>query len=237
MAVTKSTQSAPRRNQAERSATTRQALLDATLECLVQDGYANTTTARVAERAGVSRGAHLHHFQTRDALLAAAAEHLTLRRGEKLLEAADALPSGPDRVARGLDLLWESYANPLYQATLDLWTHGRTDAELRQHLIPIERQLDRQTMELSRRLFPTPPRVRTSSTSSSWRWRPSAGSSSSTRCTPAGRARPSSGRPAAASWSRSSPTRTPRRARPGQDGGQLPPGVRTPLRRAHRMAP
>jgi AcrR family transcriptional regulator len=154
MAVTKSTQSAPRRNQAERSATTRQALLDATLECLVQDGYANTTTARVAERAGVSRGAHLHHFQTRDALLAAAAEHLTLRRGEKLLEAADALPSGPDRVARGLDLLWESYANPLYQATLDLWTHGRTDEELRQHLIPIERQLDRQTMELARRLFP-----------------------------------------------------------------------------------
>ena len=154
MAVTESKQSGPARTQAERSATTRQALLDATLECLVEDGYANTTTARVAERAGVSRGAHLHHFQTRDALLAAAAEHLTIRRGEHLLAAADALPPGPDRVARGLDLLWESYSNPLYQATLDLWTHGRTDAELRAHLIPIERQLDRQTMELSRHLFP-----------------------------------------------------------------------------------
>ena len=42
-----------RRSQAERSATTRQALLDATIACLVQDGYANTTTARVSERAGV----------------------------------------------------------------------------------------------------------------------------------------------------------------------------------------
>jgi AcrR family transcriptional regulator len=154
MAVSEPKRSAPRRNQAERSAATREALLDATLECLVQDGYANTTTARVAERAGVSRGAHLHHFQTRDALLAAAADHLTRRRGERLLEAADALPDGADRVRRGLDLLWDSYANPLYQATLDLWTHGRTDAELREHLIPIERQLDRQTMELSRHLFP-----------------------------------------------------------------------------------
>jgi len=144
----------PRRNQAERSAATRQALLDAALECLVEDGYANTTTARVAERAGVSRGAHLHHFQTRDALLAAAADHLTKRRGEQLLAAADALPPGHDRVARGLDLLWSSYANPLYQATLDLWTHARTDAELREHLIPIERRLDRQTMELARHLFP-----------------------------------------------------------------------------------
>lgn len=148
----KSTQK--RRNQAERSATTREALLNATLECLVEDGYANTTTARVAERAGVSRGAHLHHFQTRATLVAAAADHLTLRRGEHLMKAVDALPTGPTRVAQGLDLIWNSYNNPLYQATLDLWTHARTDAELRDHLIPIERRLDRQTMELSRRLFP-----------------------------------------------------------------------------------
>lgn len=148
----KSTQK--RRNQAERSAATREALLNATLECLVEDGYANTTTARVAERAGVSRGAHLHHFQTRATLVAAAADHLTHRRGEHLMKAVDALPTGPTRVAQGLDLIWNSYNNPLYQATLDLWTNARTDAELREHLIPIERRLDRQTMELSRRLFP-----------------------------------------------------------------------------------
>src|SRR3954453_17626637 len=91
-----------RRNQAQRSAATREALLDATLECLVEDGYANTTTTRVAERAGLSRGAHLHHFQTRDTLLAAAADHLTRRRGEHLIAAVDALPaSGPDRIAQG----------------------------------------------------------------------------------------------------------------------------------------
>ena len=78
------------RTQAERSATTRQALLDATIACLVEEGYANTTTARVAERAGVSRGAHLHHFQTRSALVAAAVEHLRVRRAEELMAAADA---------------------------------------------------------------------------------------------------------------------------------------------------
>lgn len=144
----------PRRNQAERSAATREALLDATLECLVVDGYANTTTTRVAERAGLSRGAHLHHFQTRDALLAAAADHLTAKRGEALRAAADALPAGGDRIARGLDLLWSSYANPLYHASLDLWNQGRTDDELREHLVPIERRLDRQTAEMAQHLFP-----------------------------------------------------------------------------------
>src|SRR5437763_997275 len=106
------------RTQAERSATTRQALLDATIRCLVEDGYANTTTARVAERAGVSRGAHLHHFQTRQALVAAAAERLTMMRREQMLIAVDRLPEGRERFAAGLDLLWATYADPLYQAAL-----------------------------------------------------------------------------------------------------------------------
>jgi AcrR family transcriptional regulator len=144
---------ATRRSQAERSAATRQALLDATIACLVEDGYANTTTSRIAERAGVSRGAHLHHFQTRQALVAAAMEHLAERRGEQLLAAAEKLPAGRERLAQGLDLLWASYASPLYQAALDLWTDGRTDPELRERLAPVERDLDRQTLRLSRELF------------------------------------------------------------------------------------
>lgn len=143
-----------RRSQAERSEATRGALLDAVVECLVEDGYANTTTARVAERAGVSRGAHLHHFQTRAALVAAAMDHLCERRNEELGAAAEELPEGRERLAAGLDLLWSSYANPLYQGALDLWTVARTDADLREHLVEVERRLDRQTLELAERIFP-----------------------------------------------------------------------------------
>ncbi len=153
MATRAPTRSRERRSQAERSASTRQALLDATISCLVEDGYASTTTSRVAERAGLSRGAHLHHFQTRQALLAAAMEHLAERRGEQLLSAAERLPAGRERIEQGLDLLWSSYANPLYQAALDLWTHARTDPELRERLAPVERELDRQTLRVSRSLF------------------------------------------------------------------------------------
>jgi AcrR family transcriptional regulator len=143
-----------RRSQAERSAATREALLDATIACLVDDGYANTTTSRVAERAGVSRGAHLHHFQTRQALVAAAMERLAERRGAELLAAAEGLPDGRERLVQGLDLLWASYANPLFQAALDLWSHARTDPDLRERLVPVEHRLDRQTLEITRRLFP-----------------------------------------------------------------------------------
>lgn len=143
-----------RRSQAERSATTRDALLDATIACLVDDGYASTTTSRVAERAGVSRGAHLHHFQTRQALVAAAMERLAERRGARLLAAAENLPGGREGLIQGLDLLWSGYASPLFQAALDLWSHARTDAELRERLVPVERELDRQTLKVTRRLFP-----------------------------------------------------------------------------------
>lgn len=143
-----------RRSQAERSEATRAALLDATIECLVEDGYANTTTARVAERAGVSRGAHLHHFQTRSALVAAAVERLARRRHDELIAAAERLPAGRERVAKALDLVWASYASPLFQGALDLWTDARTDPELRGHLVEVERVLDRQTHQLAQRLFP-----------------------------------------------------------------------------------
>jgi AcrR family transcriptional regulator len=153
MPTTNAKPATARRSQAERSASTREALLNATIACLVEDGYANTTTSRVAERAGVSRGAHLHHFQTRNALVAAAMEHLAERRGEQLLEAAEKLAEGPGRLAASLDLLWSTYASPLYQAALDLWTHARTDPELRERLTSVERDLDRQTLRLSRTLF------------------------------------------------------------------------------------
>jgi AcrR family transcriptional regulator len=144
---------APRRSQAQRSASTREALLDATIACLVEDGYANTTTSRVAERAGLSRGAHLHHFQTRDALVAAAMERLAQRRGEVLLAEAAKLPAGRERLVKVLDLLWSGYASPLYQAALDLWTHARTNPELRERLALVERDLDRQTLRLGHTLF------------------------------------------------------------------------------------
>lgn len=143
-----------RRTQASRSAATREALLDAAIACLIEDGYANTTTSRIAKRAGVSRGAHLHHFQTRNTLVAAAVTRLARRRFDELLAAAEALPAGLEHTADGLDLLWAYYANPLFQAALDLWADARNDAELRGHLTAVERELDRETLELARRLFP-----------------------------------------------------------------------------------
>jgi AcrR family transcriptional regulator len=143
-----------RRSQAERSAATREALLDAAIECLIEHGYSRTTTAMVAERAGLSRGAHLHHFQTRDALVAAGAEHLIEKRKDFLRTLEADLPAGRQGIERGLDLMFEGFSSPLYQVALDLWTDARTDEALRSQLVEVERSFDRLVLQSAAQLLP-----------------------------------------------------------------------------------
>jgi AcrR family transcriptional regulator len=151
--VTTTTRKPARRTQAERSAATRALLLEATVASLVEVGYAHTTTTLIADRAGVSRGAQMHHFPSKAELVAAAVEYLADRRADQLREEAAALPGGRDRVKRVLDLLWESHRGPLFQAALELWVAARTDAELRHRLTPVETKLATSIYELCRELF------------------------------------------------------------------------------------
>ena len=143
----------PRRTQQERSASTRAALLDATIACLLELGYEQTTTLRVAERAGLSRGAHTHHFQTRPALVAAAIEEMAQRRSAEISAELARLPRGEARVARALDLFWRWYTSPLFYAFVDLAAAARTDEDLRASLAPVERELARTTLLIAREMF------------------------------------------------------------------------------------
>ena len=134
---------------------TQRRLLDATVDCLVEVGWAGTTTTLVAERAGVSRGAQLHHYPTKDALVLAAVAHLAKRRSAELeAEAADvpALPM-PQRVDRVVDLLTTVYVGPLFMAALELWVAARTDPALHSALVPLEAQFGRDLHRFAVRLL------------------------------------------------------------------------------------
>ena len=144
-----------RRTQEERSATTRAALLDATIDALVEYGYANLTTTRVVERAGVSRGAQVHHFPTKAQLVSEAVRHLAARRVEEFLQAAPRLPSSEERRAAWiLDRLWEVHTSPLFEAALELWVAARTDPELRASLTAVERDVATAVTSTGPDLFP-----------------------------------------------------------------------------------
>lgn len=135
--------------QEERTRLMRQRLLEATIDCLVESGYAGTSTTLVSERAGVSRGAQLHHFPTKQALVTAAVAHLARVRGEELAHAATGLPGGRRRTRAVLDMLADHFTSPVFTAALELWVAARTDPELLAFAGPLEQRLGRETHRLT----------------------------------------------------------------------------------------
>lgn len=146
-----------RRTQEERSAETRARLLDATIECLVELGYARTTTTTVADRAGVSRGAQLHHFPTKEELVLAACEHLFERRDAEFRAAFARLPDGMDRPSAAIDLLWKILGSGhTFYAWLELAVAGRTDPTLGRRVRELGTRTAQNIARTFRELFPAP---------------------------------------------------------------------------------
>ena len=135
--------------QEERTRAMRARLLEATVECLVERGFSGTSTTLVSERAGVSRGAQLHHFPTKNALVVAAVEHLTEVRGAELAAAARALPTGPRRTRAVLQMLADHFTSPVFTAALELWVAARSDETLLAAVAPLEQRVGRETHRLT----------------------------------------------------------------------------------------
>jgi AcrR family transcriptional regulator len=127
-----------RRTQAERSAAMRTRLLDATIECLVNYGYAGTTTPRVAQLAGVTRGAQIHHFRSKEDLVVAAIEHLAQQRVQTAMREFGRMQASSDPVATVLEFLWEAHQGPMFVATVELWVAARSDRVLAAHIQRVE---------------------------------------------------------------------------------------------------
>jgi AcrR family transcriptional regulator len=135
--------------QEERTRLMRARLLQATVDCLVERGFAGTSTTLVSERAGVSRGAQLHHFPTKNDLVVAAVEHLTERRGAELAAAAATLPDGPRRTRAVVQMLGDHFASPVFDAALELWVAARSDEHLLAAVGPLEQRVGRETHRLT----------------------------------------------------------------------------------------
>jgi len=129
----------PRRSQADRRATSRAALLEASLATLTVKGSAGFTTAEVCRRAGLSQGSLFKHFGSRSELLAATTEHLFgLLRSDYTTSFLD--PSlQPRTIRHALDLLWTAMTDERLAAAFDLYTDARTDPSLRSSIEPVVR--------------------------------------------------------------------------------------------------
>jgi AcrR family transcriptional regulator len=143
-----------RRTQQERRDSTRLKLLDATVGCLVELGYAQTTTLAIAQRAGSSHGSLFKHFPTKAALLAAAVEHLFPRLISEFRSGLESIPSQGDRVALAIERLWSIYQRPELLAAIELYVAARTDPELASALGTVDPPHRRHLHQVAHELFP-----------------------------------------------------------------------------------
>jgi AcrR family transcriptional regulator len=167
--VSKSKKTAPRRAprvdgddeaaplgwQAQKSAATRNQIAEAAIRCFVEHGYANTTTPLIAKKAGLSRGAMLHHFPSKQAVVRVAVEYLHAKRLRAFRKAVSKpFARGEDHVHLAVMAYWEHVRHPLFVAFFELTVAARTDHELAEILRPAQAEFEREWFAIAREVFP-----------------------------------------------------------------------------------
>jgi len=123
-----------------RSIATRESLIAATLDVIYDRGYNRATTSEFAKRAGVSRGALLHHFPTRSDIIVAAMERLLADGTHDIRSCAADVAKGKIRLGEFIEFLWGKFSGKFFYLSIEFINEARTDTELRQKMVPVVRQ-------------------------------------------------------------------------------------------------
>ncbi|MCE7999454.1 MAG: TetR/AcrR family transcriptional regulator [Rhodobiaceae bacterium] len=137
------------RTQSDRSSEMREKLIAATIQSLIDKGYARTTAVEVCARAGVTRGALFHHFESLPALIAVALSDTY----DRLL-----LDDQPDETATTIEDWvvwgWSRVSQREFKAVIEIWLASRNDPESTAAIRPaMERYKEIFTPSEDNRLF------------------------------------------------------------------------------------
>ncbi len=133
----KKQRSPERRRNVDRSAATCKQILEATITCLHERGFGAVTNIRVAEAAGISRGAMMHHFPTRLSLLVATVEYAYEKLGQYRRGELEKLEPGLPRFRALIDLAWATARMPEGLAVNEVRMGSRSDPELAKAVTPM----------------------------------------------------------------------------------------------------
>jgi AcrR family transcriptional regulator len=122
---------------------TRQRIIDETVSCVREEGYAAASGKHIAERAGVTWGVIQYHFGNRDAILMAVVED-GLELVRDTIERLE-LPRGSNREQADVivDAVWGAFSDPVALAAFEITIGSRAgrDPAFESHLGAIARQL------------------------------------------------------------------------------------------------
>jgi AcrR family transcriptional regulator len=140
--------------QARKSAATREQIISAAIRCIVESGYSKTTTMKIAEKAGLSRGATLHHFPSKMDIIRAAVDYLHEKRLQAFRRSIKEVPADADMVHLAVESYWAHVNHPIYVAFFELSVAARTDPALKDMLRPAQLAFDQEWYSTACDLFP-----------------------------------------------------------------------------------
>ena len=132
-----------RRTQAERTAETRLRILKAATNLIRRRGYARFRTAEVAAAAGVSRGAQLHHFPTKDSLVVATLEYVFEQAQIISRRRAAAVNRPRDLIEAVIADAKEFFFSEHFMVAIDIVLSTSTDQAVRKRILDISRKARR----------------------------------------------------------------------------------------------
>jgi AcrR family transcriptional regulator len=132
-----------RRTQAERSEETRARILKAAANLIRKRGYARFRTAEVAAEAGLSRGAQLHHFPTKDSLVVATLAYVFDQAQAISRRRASAANRPLDLIEAIIADAREFFFSEHFMVAIDIVLSTSTDQSVRKQILDISRKARR----------------------------------------------------------------------------------------------
>jgi AcrR family transcriptional regulator len=119
------------RTQQQRREETIARLLDASIDTIIEVGYARASAAVIARRAQVSDGALFRHFPTMGDFMAATAREVMRRQLELVTKRVAQIPAEQSALEAAVRIQWEATANETNAVIFELMVAARTDDKLR----------------------------------------------------------------------------------------------------------
>ncbi|MEI6281124.1 MAG: TetR/AcrR family transcriptional regulator [Alphaproteobacteria bacterium] len=136
-----------------KSRRTRTRILDHAARLIREIGYSAANNAVIAEAAGLTRGAMLYHFPTRESLVAGLVEHFSAQSDALFADAARARAPGADVAEHAIDAYWRLLHSPPVIALRELHAAARTDPMVSERLAEANAAFDRAEPESVMALF------------------------------------------------------------------------------------
>lgn len=131
------------RSQADRSAATREKVIEAARDVLFAQGYSGTTMQAIRKAAGMSVGAIQHHFPTKAKIMAAVIAKFSVHRMQVYAEAIRRGTTPRESMENLIDANFQMLRGPEMAAALEIHLARRNDTELEREVGPGTRRFDR----------------------------------------------------------------------------------------------